>query len=1099
VDALLARHGDVPVLPTSFQQQRFWILDQIDPESAAYTVPVALRLRGALHAAALEAALDVVVARHESLRTVFALDGDGPAQVILPEVRVALPVHDLRALGTEARDARVEAEAARHANASFDLAEGPLLRGALLRVADDEHVLLLTAHHIVADGSSVGVLVEELGRAYGAIVAGATPAEAGAGLPPLPLQYGDYAVWQRRALASSAATRQLDYWAQRLTNVAPLELPTDRPRPAVQSLAGAKRERRIPADVAESVRALARAQGATFYATCLTAFAALLHRYTGQGDFAVGSITSGRRRPELEPLVGLFVNTLAMRVAVDRDTPFASLLAQVRGVAAEALANQDVPFEQVVERVQPARDRSRSPIFQVAFQLMDGVGTEPRLPGLDVVPARVAKETAKFELTLVVRSAPDGELVTVAEYNTDLFDAATVDRLLAHYATLLAAAARDAATPVGRLPLLDAAERVTVLERWNGTARPLPAWTVPSRVLAVASAAPNAIALRAADETLTYAELARRSALVARRLEALGVRAGDRVGVCLDRSAALVPALLGVLRAGAAYVPVDAAYPAERIAHVLADAGVRAVLTDAVSAPRLPAVDVPVERLEELLWTEAPGGVDAFAAPALDGESLAYVLYTSGSTGKPKGVMIPHRALANFLDSMAERPGLAAGDALVAVTTISFDIAGLELWLPLVVGAEVVLASRTTAVDGAALRALVERTAARAPGVMLQATPATWRLLLEAGWDGTPSLTMLCGGEAWPAGLAESLVPRGAALWNVYGPTETTIWSTLARVRSPESLSLGDPLANTTLYVLEPTGEPAPLGVPGELWIGGAGLALGYHGRPDLTAERFVAHQELGRLYRTGDVVRRRADGRLDYLGRLDDQVKVRGYRIELGEIESVLAAAPEVAQAVVVVRPVGQGSEPQLVGYVVLAEAADETGVLAALRERLRAALPEYMIPAALVRLDALPLTPNGKVDRRALPAPSTEAVAAAARPYVAPRSPLEAQIADSWAQVLGVERVSVDDDFFALGGHSLLAMRVIARLADVVPVRLTIGALFEARTVAGLAALVVQRLAADAASAADDELAAMLAELEALSDDEAAHLLTDTALGDA
>ncbi|AHG93598.1 amino acid adenylation domain protein (plasmid) [Gemmatirosa kalamazoonensis] len=1073
----VACDGDTPVLPTSFQQQRFWILDQIDAESAAYTLPVALRLTGALDAAKLEHALNAVVARHEALRTVFALRDDAPAQVILPTLRVPLPVTDLRALAPEARDARVAAESSAHANAPFDLAAGPLVRAALLRTADDEHVLLLTLHHIVADGWSMGVLLDEIGRAY-----------AGDALAPLGLQYADYAVWQRRALQSPAAARQLDYWGARLTGVAPLELPTDRPRPAVQTVAGAKRERHVPAAVAEGVRALARARGATPYATCLAAFAAVLHRYTGQADFAIGSITSGRRRTELEPIVGLFMNTLAVRVAVDAGAPFAALLAQVRDAAAEALAHQDVPFEQVVERVQPTRDRSRSPIFQVAFQLLDGLGGPPRIPGLDVAPARVAKETAKFELTLVVRSAPDGGFVTVAEYNTDLFDAATIDRLLAHYATLLEAASRDANVAVSRLPLLDAAERLTVLQRWNDTARPLPAWTVPARVLAVAAASPAAVAVRAEDETLTYAELARRSALVARRLESLGVRPGDRVGVCVERSASLVPALLGVLRAGAAYVPVDASYPAERIAHVLGDAGVRAVLTDAESAPRLPAVEAPIERIESVTWASGDP-IDALAPCDVDAESLAYVLYTSGSTGRPKGVMIPHRALANFLASMAERPGLAAGDALVAVTTISFDIAGLELWLPLVTGAEVVLASRATAVDGAALRALVERTAARARGVMLQATPATWRLLLETGWSGTPTLTMLCGGEAWPPGLAESLVPRGAALWNVYGPTETTIWSTRAHVATPGPISLGEPLANTTLYVLEPTGEPAPLGVPGELWIGGAGLAHGYHGRPDLTAERFVpdpfapatlhaprstlgptdveASVERGawsaeapRMYRTGDLVRRHVDGRLEYLGRLDDQVKVRGYRIELGEIESVLARTAGVAQAAVAARRAESG-DAQLVGYVVLDDAAAADAVLGAARERLRAALPEYMVPNAVMVLGALPLTPNGKVDRRALPAPSAEAVAAAARPYTAPRSPLEAQIADAWAGALGVERVGVDDDFFALGGHSLLAMRVIARLADVVPVRLTIGALFEARTVADLAALVVRRLA--------------------------------------
>jgi amino acid adenylation domain-containing protein len=608
---------------------------------------------------------------------------------------------------------------------------------------------------------------------------------------------------------------------------------------------------------------------------------------------------------------------------------------------------------------------------------------------------------------------------------------------------------------------------------------------------------PNAIAIRAGGETVTFDALVRRSAAVADRLRASGVQRGDRVGVCLERTSDLVVALLGVHRAGAAYVPLDPAYPTDRIAHVLGDAAVRAVLCDAASAARLPAVDAPVLTLPNAVAGLAVDDDAAYRAPEIDGDALAYVIYTSGSTGKPKGVMISHRALANFLATMAERPGLAAGDALVAVTTVSFDIAGLELWMPLVTGAEIVLASRDVAIDGAALRTLIERTssdtAARERRTMLQATPATWRLLVEAGWAGAPNVIMLCGGEGWPPGLAESLLPRGAALWNVYGPTETTIWSARAHVTAHGVVPLGEPIANTTLYVLEPSGIPAPLGVPGELWIGGAGLAEGYHARPDLTAERFVEHARFGRLYRTGDRVRRHADGTLEYLGRLDDQVKVRGYRIELGEIESTLAASPGVDQAVVALRG---GADARLVAYVVLrteARTGDAATSVAALADRLRRALPDYMVPSAIVTLDSLPLTPNGKVDRRALPEPSAEA-SAAAHPYAAPRTPLEEQIAAVWADTLGRERVGIDDDFFALGGHSLLAMRVIARLADVLPVQLTIGAMFEARTVAGLAALAVQRLAEIEARIAADDLAAVLAELDTLSEEEAASLLAES-----
>jgi len=1075
VATLAALHGDVQALPVSFAQQRFYVLDQLETGSAAaaYTLPVAVRLRGALDVRALERALGTIVARHEALRTVFVLDGGEPVQVVLPAVHVPLPVEDLSTLGTEEREAAVAARAAANANASFDLAAGPLVRASLLELAADEHVLLLALHHIVGDGWSMGVLYGELEAAY-----------AGTELEPLPLQYPDFAVWQRRAMTGKGAARQIAYWTDRLRDLPTLELPTDRPRPAVQSTAGGKRETAIPAAVAEAVRAIGRREGATPYMTFLAAFAALLHRYTQQTDLVLGSITSGRRRPEVEPLIGLFVNTLAIRVDASGSPSFVELLRRVRDRATEAYANQDVPFEHVVDAVQPTRDRSRSPIFQVAFQLLEGLGRDLRLPNVSASRVAGIKDTTKFDLTLMLHGAADGGLRAVMEYTSALFDVETVDRMLAHYAALLGAIARDPSAPIGRLAMLGTDEDALVTARWNATDAPLPAWTTPAQVLAQAAARPDAVAVRAGRDVLTYDALARRSAALAVRLAAAGVRAGDRVGVCMDRSADLVVALLGVHRAGAAYVPLDPAYPADRIAHVLGDAGVTAVLTDAVAAASLPPLGVAVLTLDGLDETQV-SDVEAFAAPSLDGESAAYAIYTSGSTGKPKGVVIPRRALANFLASMAERPGMAHGDALVAVTTIAFDIAGLELWLPLTNGAEVVLASRAVAADGAALRTLIEVTTLHAPGrTMVQATPATWTLLIEAGWQGASNVVMLCGGEAWPPRLAALLLPRGAELWNVYGPTETTIWSARHRVVDPSDVPLGEPLANTTLLVLEPTGEPAPLGVPGELWIGGAGLASGYHGRPDLTAERFVAHRRFGRIYRTGDRVRRRADGHLQYLGRLDDQIKLRGYRIELGEIESVLAAQPGVAQAVAAVR--GAGAEARLVAYVVPTDASLD---VAALAEPLRRALPEYMVPTAIVPLGALPLTPNGKVDRRALPAP---AEALPERPYVAPRSPLEQQIAEVWQDVLGVDRASVDDDFFALGGHSLLAMRVIARLADMLPVRLTIGALFEARTVAGLASIVVQRMAEqETAASNDDELAALLAELEGLSDDDAARLL--------
>jgi amino acid adenylation domain-containing protein len=1076
LDALAALHGDMPVLPVSFAQMRFYVLDQLD-EGATYTIPVALRLRGTLDAGALERALLTVAERHEALRTVFVMDGPEPVQVVLSAARVPFELKDLRALDAAAREAAVAEHATANANAPFDLAAGPLLRAALLRLADDEHVLLLAMHHIVSDGWSVGVLFEELEQAYGALAAGGPAA-----LPALPLQYPDFAVWQRRAMEGTAAARQLAYWTDRLRDLPTLDLGTDRPRPPIQSAAGDKREVTIPAAVADAVRAIGRREGATAYMTFLAAFVALLHRYSGQTDLVVGSITSGRRRPEVEALIGLFVNTLAIRVGAEGTMSFAELLRAVRDRASEAYANQDVPFEHVVDAVQPMRDRSRSPVFQVAFQMFEGLAREPRLPGLAASRVPGVKATTKFDLTLMLHASAGGGLRAVMEYATALWDAATVDRMLAHYAALLAAIAREPGAPIGKLRLLDAAEDAAVTARWNDTAAPLPAWTTPARVLARAAAHPDRVAVRVDDDTLTYGALARASNALARRLTSAGVRPGDSVGVCMERTASLVVALLAVHRAGAAYVPLDPAYPADRVAHVLADAGVRAVLVDAATAARLPGTDAPVITVSR---TDAGDETGAFDAPPADAESPAYVIYTSGSTGTPKGVRIPHRALSNFLASMAERPGMDEDDAVVAVTTIAFDIAGLELWLPLVNGAEVVLAPRAVATDGVALRALIERTTARIGGrTMVQATPATWTLLLAAGWAGDPRAVMLCGGEAWPAGLAEALLRRGAALWNVYGPTETTIWSARHLVSDARDVPLGEPLANTSLLVLEPSGEPAPLGVPGELWIGGAGLALGYHGRPDLTAERFVQHSRFGRIYRTGDRVRRRGDGGLQYLGRLDDQIKLRGFRNELGEIESVLAAQPGVSRAVAAVRT--DGGEPRLVAYVVPAEgAARDAQAMASFRETLRRALPDYMVPAVVVPLDELPLTPNGKVNRRALPAPAEDAEPGVA--YVAPRTPMESAVVGAWSDVLGRQRIGVNDGFFALGGNSLGATRVAVRLGQLVGVAVPVRALFEASTPAALAAWIDAQVAAAAA----DELADILSELDSLSDEEARALL--------
>ena len=1090
VSTLTALHGDVQALPTSFAQQRFWVLDQIEADAAAYTMPMALRLNGALDADALERALNAIVARHEALRTVFVLEGDEAVQVVLPSLDIAIARDDLRHLDATTREQEIAARAAANANASFDLAAGPLLRASLLRAGDAEHVLLLAVHHVVADGWSMGVLFRELEATYAAAVAGAEPAAA---LAPLPLQYPDYAVWQRRTLEGAAAARQLTYWTERLRGVPTLELATDRPRPPMQSSAGGKREAVIPAETAEAIRAIARREGATAYMAFLAAFVALLHRYTGQEDIVVGSITSGRRRPEVEELIGLFVNTLALRVGAEGDPSFVELLRRVRDVATQAYANQDVPFERVVEAVDPARDRSRSPIFQVAFQLLEGLGAELRLPGITATRVATAKETTKFDLTLMLHPAPNGALRAVLEYATALYDAESVDRMLAHYGVLLGGITRDAAAPLSRLPLLPAAEWSRVVDEWNATDAPVPERSLHGLIFEQAARTPDAVAVESDASTgvarLTYAELAVRARALAGQLQRAGVKPGVGVGVCIERSTDLVVALLGVLAAGGHYVPLDPDYPADRVAYMLEQSGVAVLLVQSAPRARLP-LDGSAARVIAIdgEWAEIAAGEPATPAE-VSAEDLAYVIYTSGSTGRPKGVMIPHRAVVNYVHWMRTAYPVDGRDAILQKAPASFDACIWEFFLPLVTGARLVLARAGAHQDPTYIADVVQRLGV----TVLQLVPSQLQMLLE-----TPAFAQLgtlrrivCGGEALPAELLGRLAATlpDVPVTNLYGPTETTVYSahwTFDRAHFDGTVPIGRPIANTRIYVLDAQRQPMPVGMPGELYIGGRGVALGYLGRAELTAERFVvdsyAAGPASRMYRTGDLARWRPDGMLEYLGRADHQVKVRGFRIELGEIESVLASHPGVQATAALVREDRPGDK-RLVAYVV---PTGERPEASALREFVRGRLPEFMVPTAIVFLAALPINANGKLDRRALLA--TEGPADSGAAYEAPRSPLESQIAEVWSAVLGGARVGAHDDFFALGGHSLLAMRVIGRLSSVLPVRLTIGSIFEARTVAGLAAMVVQRMAEQEQTASDEELEALLAELEGMTEQDVA-----------
>jgi amino acid adenylation domain-containing protein len=1018
------------VLPASFGQRRLWFLHQLDPASSdAYVDHGALRLRGELNVDAVRRAIDTLVARHETLRTCLDVQDGEPVQIVSASLRVPLEIAELG--GRDLADV-VRAVARR----PLDLTEPPLFRVALIRVAPREHVLAAAFHHSIYDQWSAGVFLREFLTCYAAHARGVAPE-----LPELPIQYGDYAAWQRETVADERTAGHIRYWKERLAGLAPLDLPTDRPRPRLQTFNGATCAEHLDTRLVGRLEEIARAENATPFMALLAAFTAVLAFYGGQEDVAVGSPIAGRDLPELQDLIGFFVNNLVLRTDLAGRPTFAELVRRVRRTCLDAYAHQDVPFDRLVEELRPARDLSRSPLFQVMVVFGNVPLTATLDTGLDVEMLRVDPGTAKLDLFLMLLPREDGIEVTL-EYNTDLFDETTVTALLRHYRALLEFAADGpdrALTPASMMT----EENERLIERYGtGPRPPADPQDLAALVAAQAARTPVRVAVADDDAEVTYAELETRANRLAHELRALGVGRGDVVAVCLDRHAGLVVALLAVLRAGAAYLPLDPGFPAGRVAVMLEDSGARALVTEQSLHGRLPPFDGTV-----VDWKLQPDGHPSSAPEQVAGpEDPAYLIYTSGSTGRPKGVLVPGRALVNLLRSMAGRPGMTADDALASVTTVSFDIAALELFLPLIVGARIEMVGRDVAADGS----LLAHRLASCEVTVMQATPTTWRLLLDAGWRPDGPFTALCGGEAMPADLARGLAAAGATVWNMYGPTETTVWSACARLTGAESLiPLGEPIDHTEIRVLDTSRRPVPPGVPGEIYIGGSGLALGYHERPELTAERFVPdpRDPRRRLYRTGDAARLRADGRLEFLGRLDDQIKLRGYRIEPGEIAAVLREHPRVREAAVTVHERAPGDR-RLAAYV----ESDGSPPLPELWELLRAGLPGYMLPASITVLDRLPRTPNNKVDVRALPEPDTGATQSTAE-FRSPSTESERRIAAIWAEVLGTERLGADDDFFASGGNSLLAARVVAALRDRLDMEIPVRALFDHPTVAGLA----------------------------------------------
>ncbi len=1069
--------------PLSSAQERLWLEERLAPGLPTYNMPLAVRLTGTLDAAALDGALRALVARHEALRTRFDDAAGEPLQVIaLPGASAAwmppLAVVDLGGLaagsGRDGREAAARRLAEEEAARPFDLRRGPLLRARLVRLDRRQHLLLLTLHHLVGDGWSLGVLAGELGALY-----------AGEPLAEPMIQYADYAIWQRDRLRGEALERLLAHWRRQLAGVPALQLPADRRRSAAPRHRGGRVAIELSAATTAALRRRGRAAGATLFMTLLAGFQALLARYGGEDDVAVGTVVANRPRRELEGAIGCFVNTLVLRTSLAGEPSFAELLGRVRQVTLDAYAHQELPFERLVEELRPARDGAQPPLVQALLVLQNTPLESLRLRGLAAAGLEVENGTAKFDLSVLLAEVTGGGGINgIIEYDADLFAAATVERLAGHLRRLLEAAAAAPERRVGELPMLAAAERRQLLA-WSGTAAERQTERAPERPVhelfeAQVERAPDAAAVLFGDLFLSYGELDRRANRLAHHLRSRGVGPEARVGLCLERGAALVAAVLGVLKAGGVYVPLDPAYPPERLAFMVEDAAPKAVLAaprDTALAARI-AGGAPVVALDADLLAAGPA---ANAASAVTPASGAYVIFTSGSTGRPKGTLVEHRSLFHLLQAIADRWDLRRPRRVLQFSSPSFDASVGELWAALPWGGALVPGTRSQLLPAPELARLVAEQAVDTAIL----PPSLLALLAPEDFPGLA--TLVAAGEALPADVARRWSP-GRRLWNGYGPTECTVFSTIADCAELAPPPIGRPIGGARAYVLERGLEPSPIGVPGELYIGGAGLARGYLHRAALTAERFVpdlfataaAHAEYagggppgGRLYRTGDRVRWRPDGEIEYLGRLDHQVKLRGFRIELGEIESVLGDSPSVREAVVMLRQDTAG-EPRLAAYVIPAGAlgsgaAEPTA--AALRVHCAERLPDYMVPAAFVVLARLPLTPNGKLDRRALPAPDAEHPERAAA-FAAPRTPLEEILAGAWAEILGVERVGVDDDFFAdLGGHSLLATRVVSRVRQLLGLELPLRSLFDAPTVGAWAAVAEEMAAiedgSDAAAA--------------------------------
>ncbi|MEH2398834.1 MAG: amino acid adenylation domain-containing protein [Nostoc sp.] len=1051
--------------PATESQKEIWASVKMgDAANCAYNESQSLRLRGELDVKIFQSAVEELVQRHEALRTTFSTNGN--ILCIVASRQIEIPIIDLSSLELQEQQEKLASILRQEVEQPFDLEHGPLFRAKIVKLQLQEHLAILTAHHIICDGWSWAVLMPDLGKLYSGLQQGIVPELEE------PDHLSEYATLQEEEADSPEAIATEKYWLKQFADSVPVvDFPSDRPRPPLRTFNAAREDWHLNSELVANLKQLGTKLGCSFMTTILGGFEVWLHRMTGQNDLVVGIPAAGQAALGQYNLVGHCVNLLPLRSQINGEKSFSDYLQMRRSAVLDAYDHQQFTFGSLVKKLVLPRDSSRIPLVPIIFNVDQALESDQlSFIDLEVEFFSNPRTFENFEL-FINATELHGELILECQYNTNLFDADTIRRRMAEFETLLLGIVANPNQSIAKLPILPAVEQ-QLLATWNNTQIAYPQDICIHQLFETqVEKTPDAIAVVFEEELISYRELNLRANQLAHYLQSLGVGSEVLVGLCVERSLEMVVGVLGILKAGGAYVPLDYAYPQERLAFMLQDAQVSVLLTQEKLKAGLPNHQAEIICLDTN-WQSIDYGLDN-PTHNITSNNLAYVIYTSGSTGQPKGVQIQHQSAVNLLNAVAKEPGLTAEDTLLSVTSLSFDIAVSEIFLPLSVGAKLVLVSREVAADGTQLLKALTTSGA----TFMQPTPVTWRLLLAAGWQGSPQLKMISTGEALPRELANQLLPKGACLWNLYGPTETTIWSTGYKVTTGnKAISIGCPLANTQLYILDSHLQPVPIGISGELYIGGEGLARGYLNRPDLTAEKFISNpfspNSKSRLYKTGDLARYLPDGHIEYLGRIDYQIKLRGFRIELGEIETVLLQHPGVKEGVVIVRE-DTSNENNLVGYIVAETGQDSLQVISQLRRFLKQQLPDFMVPTIFMALEAMPLTPNGKVDRKALPEPDASRPELEAN-YVAPRTPIEQQIADIWMQVLNVKRVGIYDNFFELGGYSLVGIQVVSRVRQALQVEILMSNLFELPTVADLAQRVeTLRWATQGIQAAEGETA--------------------------